>query len=111
MLIAVYRWNATVIDKDLYVGTISGLVERFGGYGNLAEALNVNVDDLRYWGQGLGRPPVEIFLRMADLLNEPARAMPGFFLGGERYTPKSAGREICYGSTRRNRPRSSGGRV
>jgi hypothetical protein len=55
------------MDRELYANTISGLVEYFEGYEMLAVILNVNVDDLRRWAEGKSRPPVDVFLRMADL--------------------------------------------
>lgn len=46
---------------------ISALVEYFGGYEMLARILNVTVEDLRRWADGQGRPPSEVFSRLAEL--------------------------------------------
>ena len=59
------------MDRELYVQTISSLVDDFEGYGTLAVILNVQVDDLRRWAAGKSRPPVEVFLRMVDLTAQP----------------------------------------
>lgn len=59
------------MDRELYVQTISSLVDDFEGYGTLAVILNVQVDDLRRWAEGKSRPPVDVFLRMVDLTARP----------------------------------------
>ena len=61
-----------MVDKDLYADSIASLVDYFGDYETLASVLNVNVDDLRHWGEGKGRPPTEIFIRIADIKNQAA---------------------------------------
>ncbi len=58
------------MDRALYTSRISSLVEYFEGYETLAVILNVNVDDLRRWAEGKSRPPVDVFLRMADLTEQ-----------------------------------------
>lgn len=55
------------MDRELYVSTISSLVDDFEGYATLALILNVNVEDLRRWGEGKSRPPVDVFLRIVNL--------------------------------------------
>jgi len=62
-----------MVDKDLYADTIASLVDYFGGYEALANVLKVNVDDLRHWGEGKGRPPTETFIRIADIKNQAAK--------------------------------------
>jgi len=54
------------MDKELYASTISNVVEYFEGYATLAVILNVNVEDLRQWAEGKSRPPIDVFLRIAD---------------------------------------------
>ena len=60
------------MDRELYVQTISSLVDDFEGYATLAVILNVQVDDLRRWAEGKSRPPVDVFLRMVDLSVRPS---------------------------------------
>lgn len=60
------------MDRAPYASRISSLVEYFEGYETLAVILNVNVDDLRRWAEGKSRPPVDVFLRIADLAEQPA---------------------------------------
>ena len=57
----------TVTDKDLYAGTIEGLVDYYGSYETLALILNVQVDDLYRWADGTARPPTDVFLKIIDL--------------------------------------------
>ena len=59
------------MDRELYTRTISSLVEYFEGYETLAVILNVTVDDLRRWAEGKSRPPVDVFLRIVDLTEQP----------------------------------------
>ena len=58
-----------VTDKDLYAGTICGLIDYYGCT-HLARIINVNVDDLYRWSAGKGRPPAEVFFRIINLGNE-----------------------------------------
>ena len=60
------------MDRELYTRTISSLVEYFEGYETLAVILNVTVDDLRRWAEGKSRPPVDVFLRIVDLTEQPS---------------------------------------
>jgi predicted transcriptional regulator len=62
------------MDRELYVSTISSLVDYFEGYGTLALILNVKVDDLRRWAEGKSRPPVDVFLRIIDLTDRAAKS-------------------------------------
>jgi hypothetical protein len=54
-------------EREINAATISGLVDYFGGYENLALILNVSVDDLRRWSEGKARPPAHIFFRFMDV--------------------------------------------
>jgi hypothetical protein len=59
------------VDRELYIRTISTVVDYFEGYDTLALILNVKVDELRRWADGRSRPPTEIFLRIVDLARRP----------------------------------------
>ena len=59
-----------VTDKELYAGTIAGLMDYFGP-AHLAGILNVTVDDLYRWAQGKARPPIDVFFRMLNLIEVP----------------------------------------
>ncbi len=61
-----------VVDRELYIRTISTVVDYFEGYDTLALILNVKVDELRRWADGRSRPPTEIFLRIVDLARRPS---------------------------------------
>jgi hypothetical protein len=61
-------------DPELYVSTISNVVEYFEGYGTLAVILNVNVADLRRWAEGKSRPPEDVFLRIVDFSRSTSTA-------------------------------------
>ena len=56
-----------VADKELYAQPIADLVEDFDGYTTLARVLNVKVDELHRWSEGIGRPPADVFFRMVNL--------------------------------------------
>jgi hypothetical protein len=56
-----------VTDKELYAATIARLLDDFGGYGTVANILNVSVGDLERWSVGKARPPAGIFFRMLHL--------------------------------------------
>jgi hypothetical protein len=56
-----------VTDKELYAATIARLLDDFGGYGTVANILNVSVGDLERWSAGKARPPAGIFFRMLHL--------------------------------------------
>jgi hypothetical protein len=60
------------VDRELYIRTISTVVDYFEGYDTLALILNVKVDELRRWADGRSRPPTEIFLRIVDLARRPS---------------------------------------
>ena len=61
-----------MVDKDLYADTIASLVDYFGDHQTLADVLNVKVEDLRDWAEGKSRPPVDVFLRAANIKSEAA---------------------------------------
>jgi hypothetical protein len=58
------------MDRQLYTRTISSVADYFEGYETLALILNVNLDELRRWGDGRSRPPAEVFFRIVDLANK-----------------------------------------
>jgi hypothetical protein len=60
------------MDRKLYASTISSLVEYFEGYETLAVILNVRVDDLHRWAEGKSRPPIDVFMRIVELSEQPA---------------------------------------
>lgn len=60
------------MDKELYISTISSVVEYYEGYATLALILNVDVGDLRRWAEGKARPPTDIFMRIVDLARRPS---------------------------------------
>ena len=62
-----------VLDKDLYADTIASLLDYFGDHNTLADVLNVKVEDLRDWAEGTSRPPVDVFLRAANIKSEVAK--------------------------------------
>ncbi len=51
-------------DREMSANTISGLVDYFGGFEELALILNVDVDDLQRWSEGKARPPTNAFSRL-----------------------------------------------
>ena len=55
-----------VTDRNLYVDTISDVVEYYG-YRRLALILDVKLDDLDGWSEGKSRPPTDVFLRIIEL--------------------------------------------
>jgi hypothetical protein len=55
------------MDRELYTQTIASEVNYFEGYETLALTLNVNIDELRRWGEGRARPPTEVFFRILEL--------------------------------------------
>lgn len=57
-----------VTDKDLYAGTIAGLLDYYG-HAQLARILDVPLEDLYRWIEGKARPPTGTFLRIIDLTN------------------------------------------
>ena len=59
------------MDRELYIRTISSVVDYFEGYETLALILNVNVDELRRWANGRSRPPTDVFLRIVELARRP----------------------------------------
>jgi hypothetical protein len=59
------------MDRELYISTISSVVDYFEGYETLALVLNVNVEELRRWADGRSRPPSDVFLRIVDLARRP----------------------------------------
>jgi hypothetical protein len=58
-----------VTDRDLYIRTITDVIDYYG-YTHLVLTLNVSIDDLDRWLAGEGRPPTEVFLRIIELKNE-----------------------------------------
>lgn len=63
------------MDKELYISTISSVVEYYEGYATLALILNVDVGDLRRWAEGKARPPTDIFMRIVDLARRPSGSL------------------------------------
>lgn len=59
------------MDRELYIRTISSVVDYFEGYETLALILNVNVQELRRWADGRSRPPTDVFLRIVELARRP----------------------------------------
>jgi hypothetical protein len=59
------------VDRELYIRTISSVVDYFEGYETLALILNVNVHELRRWADGRSRPPTDVFLRIVELARRP----------------------------------------
>jgi hypothetical protein len=55
---------------DVYVRTLERAVEIEGGEQALALRLKVTPSHLALWIQGIERPPVEVFLRVVDLLTD-----------------------------------------
>jgi hypothetical protein len=56
-------------DRDLYVSTITDVIDHYG-YTQLALYLNVGIDDLDRWVAGEDRPPTDVFLRILELKSE-----------------------------------------
>ena len=59
------------MDRELYISTISRVVDYFEGYETVALILNVNVEELRRWADGRSRPPSDVFLRIVELARRP----------------------------------------
>ena len=55
-----------VTDRDLYVRTISDVIDYYGDT-QVALTLNVRTDDLQRWLAGKSRPPTHVFLRIIEL--------------------------------------------
>jgi hypothetical protein len=55
-----------VTDRDLYVRTISDVIDYYGDT-QVALTLNVRTDDLQRWLAGKSRPPTDVFLRIIEL--------------------------------------------
>jgi hypothetical protein len=60
---------AVVTDRDLYVRTISDVIDYYGDT-QVALTLNVRMDDLERWVAGKSRPPIHVFLRIIELKNQ-----------------------------------------
>lgn len=58
-----------VTDRDLYVRTISDVIDYYGET-EVALSLNVRTDDLQSWLAGKSRPPTDVFLRIINLKSE-----------------------------------------
>ena len=58
-----------VTDRDLYVRTISDVIDYYGDR-QIALILNVTTDDLDRWLAGKSRPPTEVFFRIIELKSE-----------------------------------------
>jgi hypothetical protein len=61
-----------VTDRDLYVRTISDVIEYYGDT-HVALTLNVRTEDLQLWMAGKSRPPTHVFLRIIELKGESKR--------------------------------------
>ena len=55
-----------VTDKDLYVRTISDVIDYYGE-NQVAVTLDVSLDDVQRWLAGTTRPPTDTFLRIIEL--------------------------------------------
>jgi hypothetical protein len=53
-------------DRELYIRTITEVIDHYG-YAQVAERLNVGVDDLDRWVSGDRRPPTAVFLEIIHL--------------------------------------------
>ena len=53
-------------DRELYVQTITEVIDHYG-YTQVAERLNVGMDDLDLWISGQRRPPTAVFLQIIHL--------------------------------------------
>lgn len=58
------------MENDVYVRSFMRAAELLGGVDKLAAHLNVAQSHLQLWMKGLGNPPVDLFLRVVDLLME-----------------------------------------
>jgi hypothetical protein len=54
--------------NDVYIRSFARAAELLGGVDKLAAHLNVSKSHLRWWIKGSGSPPVDLFLRVVDLL-------------------------------------------
>ena len=55
-----------VTDKDLYVRTISDVIDYYGE-NQVAVTLDVSLDDVQRWLAGTTRPPTDTFFRIIEL--------------------------------------------
>ena len=60
-----------VTDRDIYVRTISDVIDYYGDR-QIALILNVTTDDLDRWLAGKSRRPTEVFFRIIELKSEVA---------------------------------------
>ena len=58
-----------VADRDLYVRTITDVIDYYG-YTKLALYLNVSINDVDRRVAGKGRPSTDVFLRIIELKAE-----------------------------------------
>jgi hypothetical protein len=58
-----------MLDNEFFHATVSQLVDYYGA-ADLALMLDVRPIDLSQWGEGKGRPPTEVLLRLIDLRSD-----------------------------------------
>ncbi len=56
------------MENEVYIRSFARAAELLGGLDKLAAHLNVSQSHLELWIKGLGNPPVDLFLRVVDLL-------------------------------------------
>ena len=66
-----------VTDKDLYVRTISDVIDYYGE-NQVAVTLDVSLDDVQRWLAGTTRPPTDTFFRIyrAEKQSQSVEAIP-----------------------------------
>jgi hypothetical protein len=56
------------VDVPVYVKTLSRAAQIIGGEAELARQLNVTPSHLHLWILGVGRPPLDVFLKAVDIV-------------------------------------------
>jgi hypothetical protein len=69
--------------NDVYIRSFARAAELLGGVDKLAAHLNVSQSHVRWWIKGLDKPPMDLFLRVVDLVmdqkfgrQDESRAIP-----------------------------------
>jgi hypothetical protein len=60
------------VGKALYIQSVEDAASIAGGYERLAAALSVSIDEVRSWSSGESIPECAVFLRLVEILLEPA---------------------------------------
>jgi hypothetical protein len=58
--------------RALYIESVEDAAALAGGYERLAAELGVSVDEVKNWSAGSAIPECAVFLRLIDILLDPA---------------------------------------